>query len=187
MTIIGEFFSQKLKFVGRFKTNSTWTFVAPALTLQNLHASWESYMGKKIALLLILLVSTSQAFADLYCRWDPVGRPSSFMMYKPKQKVILTLTGWPQRWHKYSGVKKVKGLPPYGNQGITLTVFGDVPAVTLMYTDNGTLWYDQNTTTYPYEAYWDKLPGGPPAEFFGPNRGVCWTRGLQPTNHNQNR
>lgn len=134
---------------------------------------------KQLAFLLLLMVSTAQAFGDMHCRFDPNGQPSSYLRYNPHTHVLRTLTGWPQKWTVFKHVKPLKGLPPYGNQGITLVVFGDVPALHVLVSPNNKLWFDQREASYPAQAIWGKIPGGPADRLFGPTLGACWT------DHNQ--
>lgn len=133
-------------------------------------------MGKFMSLVLLGLFGFG-ASADIHCRFDPNGAPSSYVRINVKRKAAFTLTGWPVKRTNYREVfvQETQG-------GFNVTVFGDVLFLKAKYTNAATLWFDQNEVTYPFEAYWNpKVPGGPTRQAL---RGVCWTDKLQKTERN---
>jgi hypothetical protein len=118
---------------------------------------------------------------ELHCRWEPTGKPLTYLKYDPVTKTAFVQHGWPQKWSKYTKVRLVTGLPPYGNEGLSLVSKSGVPIAHLKATGNGTIWYERGTT-YPYESYFGNVPGAPQGEAI---RGVCWTKS-EPAVTNQN-
>jgi hypothetical protein len=108
----------------------------------------------------------------LHCRWDPTGKPMTYVKYDPATRTAIVQHGWPQVSNKYRQVRLVSGLPPYGDTGVSMLSKGGVPIAHLKATGNGTVWYERGTV-YPYESYFGQVLGGPEAESV---RGVCWTK-----------
>ena len=116
----------------------------------------------------------------LHCRWEPTGRPMTYLRYDP-----ITRTAWVQHsWVKrpngqegpvedaYAKVRLVPGLPPYGEEGLSLVARNGLPIAHLKASGAGRVWYDRNTT-YPYEALFGAVPGAPQGQSVD---GVCWTK-----------
>jgi hypothetical protein len=118
---------------------------------------------------------------------DPVLRKQCLAMLsgkKPKSlasiQLALGLTA-DQFCYKYNDVQIYTGLPPFNDQGFSLVVFGDVPALHLEQTY--TTYRDQS---YPYIAYWGLVPGKLDLNIvdrifedpqYGP-RGFCYSKSL---------
>lgn len=108
----------------------------------------------------------------LHCRWEPTAKPMTYLVYNPVNKTASVQHGWPQKWNHYANVRLVTGLPPYGEEGLSLVTKTGVPIAHLKPSSNGTIWYERNTA-YPYESYFGQVPGAPQGEAI---RGVCWTK-----------
>lgn len=113
-----------------------------------------------------------EAAEELHCRWEPTAKPMTYLKYDPVTKTAYVQHGWPQVWNKYTQVRLVTGLPPYGNTGLSLVAKNGTPIAHLKPTENGTIWYERGTS-YPYESYFGRVPGAPQGEAI---RGVCWTK-----------
>lgn len=114
---------------------------------------------------------------ELHCRWEPTGKPMTYLKFDPVTKTAYVQHGWPQKWNQYTKVRLVSGLAPYGHEGLSLVNKKGVAIAHLKPTGNGTIWYERGTS-YPYEAYFGNVPGAPQGEAI---RGVCWTKSEQPT------
>lgn len=109
---------------------------------------------------------------ELHCRWEPTGSPMTYLKYDPATRTAFVQHGYPQRWDRYSQVRLVTGLPPYGEEGLTLVNKHGVEIAHLKPSLNGRVSYERDAS-YPYEALFGRVPGGPRGE---PVRGVCWTK-----------
>lgn len=118
---------------------------------------------------------------ELHCRWEPTGKPMTYMKFDPVTKVASVQHGWPQKWSHYKNVRLVTGLPPYAEEGLSLVSKSGVPIAHLKATGNGKIWYE-TSTSYPYESYFGEVPGAPQGEAI---RGVCWTKS-EPAKTEQN-
>lgn len=167
---------------------------------------WERM--KKLICALVGVLSLSAQAERIHCRWEPGGfRPSTYLQYDTKRKIVETLSGWDdpncpqpgrnrglllnlpkevtahQCLRTYTGVRLVPGFTdPYFNKGMTLVGFeGDVLMAHLRLTHNGKNWLERGTT-YPFEAYWgdDRLPATPdrPGKRWK-TKGYCWTDRMQ--------
>ncbi len=150
-------------------------------------------MNRWLGILALIVLGNSASAEIVYCRFEQQWKPMTLAKWDTKRGTLITQHGYPARGRKYSDVRVVSDLLPYGDRGITLVVFGDVPALHLRLVNNATLPSDP-TISYPYEAYWGNIPGrlsvpmGPlvlldtlfnkrRTKEFG-SRGVCWTKAL---------
>jgi len=124
---------------------------------------------------LLAFVFATDAYADVHCRFDPTGAPSTYLRWSPKKKMIWTQTGWPEVWNTYKNVSLNREKNVH-----TLVVFGDVPIISFKYTGNGTLWFDMREVRYPYVAHFSPKFPGPGAPKRQAKQGVCWTDENQP-------
>ncbi|MGZ3723513.1 MAG: hypothetical protein ACXVA9_11310 [Bdellovibrionales bacterium] len=109
----------------------------------------------------------------LYCEFwtgsQLLTLPSAFMIYDPATQTVWTRSGSPLTTHPYYNVSAKVGPPPYYNHGYTITIFGDVPVLSVS---------EKRFDTIPilaymldnHEATWGKVPGF--NENF--NNGLCF-------------
>lgn len=84
-----------------------------------------------------------------------------------------TATAWTRTWNSVSGAwvtnvyqntSIVVGAPPYNDMGFTVTVFGDVPVVSVRlgskFTDPLSSFFEA-VFDHDLDATWGKVPGGP--------------------------
>jgi hypothetical protein len=137
-------------------------------------------MLKNLVLLSLLVLTGSFAFAQsdeptLLCRFEPIGRPLTFVKYYADSRTAWVQSGYPAKWVEYTDVVEVKGLPPFGKKGTSLVAFGgDVPILHYSRTNAGKIWYELREKNYPFSAVWGSLPGTKARQ-----EGVCWTPSLQ--------
>lgn len=116
----------------------------------------------------------------LHCRWEPTGKPMTYLKYDPITRTAWVQHGWIKRANgqegpisnAYTQVRLVSGLPPYGFEGVSLVAKSGSPIAHLKPSGAGKIWYERNTT-YPYEALYGAVPGAPQGQSI---HGVCWTK-----------
>ncbi len=109
---------------------------------------------------------------ELHCRWEPTGLPMTYLKFDPATKTVWVQHGFPQKWDKYTNVRLVTGLPPFGEEGLSLVSKRGVDIAHLKPSTNGRVSYERDAS-YPYESFFGRVPGGLRGES---GRGVCWTK-----------
>ncbi len=96
------------------------------------------------------------AMDELHCRWEPAGRPMTYLRYDPITRTAWVKHSWVKRpngeegpiQNAYSQVRLVSALPPYGGEGVSLVSKSGIPIAHLKASGAGKIWYERNTT-YP--------------------------------------
>jgi hypothetical protein len=131
--------------------------------------------GKRLSLDAQATIATLPKH-KLYCEfWSGTqlfAMPDAFMIYNPKTQSVLTRTGSPATTKAYNNVTVEIGVPPYGDEGYTVKIFGDVPVVSIKQKKYDTI----PLLAYAlddHEATWGKVPGFPNPKFNVDN-GLCF-------------
>jgi hypothetical protein len=98
--------------------------------------------------------------APLRCEFAAEGFADSSLIYDPVAATVTTTTGDPAVQQTFNAVTTTTGLPPYGNDGLSVIAFGDVPLFSVMLT----------SVNNEYLATWGLATGGPAGVL---NAGVC--------------
>ncbi len=117
----------------------------------------------------------------IHCTFDTYYGPSSYVRYDADKARLWIGTGWPTEWRRYSGVTERRGLPPFGDNGISVVAFGDVPLVHLQ-VGYARSWYER-FTDYRIEGAWGILPGSSKSG----DRGYCYSQQVPKNNWGKNR
>lgn len=109
---------------------------------------------------------------DLECRWEPTGSPAIYLRYNPSLKLVIVENLFTKKVIEFTNVKMLESdKGPLGVNSIVL-VSKDMKAIAHIKHGQGKLTQERDTT-YPYEALYGVVPGGPKGER---SLGACWTK-----------